>query len=312
MMISKKTFTKTSNWLKRNARPLEVARWEYVFEGKDRTNVLEVLRAYQNDDGGFGHGIEPDFWLPDSSPMASWFAGQILLEVEAANDDPMVIALMDYLVKSYNKEAGLWLSVLPENNSYPHAPWWHWQENAQENWKFNPSAELAAFLLNWSSKQSDPWQIGNDVLNNALKRLMEANKMDSHEIFNYQRLYRMLIRKEAVLTGRSTCTLDQIFNKLAALIESSVEKDIKSWATGYKPLPLDFVVNSEDPFCKMFGDLVEANLKFYIEQLTEDGVWRIPWEWGQYPEVFPIAKRYWEGILAIDRYTKLQLFDCLE
>lgn len=64
MKISKQTFRKTSDWVKRNARPLEVARWEYLFENGSKERVIYYLSAYQNDDGGFGNGIEPDFWLP--------------------------------------------------------------------------------------------------------------------------------------------------------------------------------------------------------------------------------------------------------
>ncbi|WP_233711263.1 hypothetical protein [Lederbergia citrisecunda] len=55
----KHTFQKAAAWIKRNARPLEVARWEYIFKNGSRDNVVRYLAAYQNEDGGFGHGIEP-------------------------------------------------------------------------------------------------------------------------------------------------------------------------------------------------------------------------------------------------------------
>ncbi|WP_231638381.1 hypothetical protein [Rubeoparvulum massiliense] len=86
MKISKTTFNKTSSWLKRNARSLEVARWEYMCEGASRDRVIHYLSAFQNKDGGFGHGIEPDYWLPESSAIATWTAGKILLEIEAETD----------------------------------------------------------------------------------------------------------------------------------------------------------------------------------------------------------------------------------
>jgi hypothetical protein len=61
MKLSKQTFEHSSRWIKRNARPLEVARWEYHFEGGSKENILSFLSAFQNEDGGFGNGIEPDF-----------------------------------------------------------------------------------------------------------------------------------------------------------------------------------------------------------------------------------------------------------
>ncbi|NLA59394.1 MAG: hypothetical protein GX855_10900 [Firmicutes bacterium] len=118
----KQAFIKAGRWIKRSVRPLEVARWEYTFEGGPREKVLEILAAYQNEDGGFGHGIEPDFWLPASSPMASWAAACILLEVEAGSDLPMVQSVVDYLCRT-QQPTGMWPAVLPENNAFPHARW---------------------------------------------------------------------------------------------------------------------------------------------------------------------------------------------
>ncbi|SER57822.1 hypothetical protein SAMN04487944_106120 [Gracilibacillus ureilyticus] len=308
MKISRETFEKTSRWLKRNARPLEVARWNHLFKGNNKNKVIEILEAYQNEDGGFGHGIEPDFWLPQSSPMASWYAGQILAENGADNDDGIVGRLIGYLIKEYDPDKRLWSSVLPENNVYPHAPWWHWEEKVQDNWMFNPSAELAAFILNWSS-QARNREIATKVINEALKRLMVAEKMDFHEINNYQQLYYSLKMKEDEMETQLSFTIDQIYHKLKNLIEQSAEVDVNAWSTGYKPLPLNFVVSADDPFCQIFGDLIEDNLNFYIEQLTEEGIWKIPWSWEQYPDAFPVARRYWEGIIVVNRYKVLHAFN---
>ena len=48
------------NFIYRNARPLDLARWQYLFEDGGRENVLNILASYQNEDGGFGHALEPD------------------------------------------------------------------------------------------------------------------------------------------------------------------------------------------------------------------------------------------------------------
>ncbi|NLY52402.1 MAG: hypothetical protein GX063_05775 [Firmicutes bacterium] len=126
----RQSFLKARRWVKRNARPLEAARWEYTFENGTKERVLEILAAYQNEDGGFGHGIEPDFWLSASSPMASWAAARILLEVKAGPDLPMVQALADYLCRT-QQPTGTWPAVLPDNNAFPHAPWWHWKPGVE-------------------------------------------------------------------------------------------------------------------------------------------------------------------------------------
>ena len=62
-------FHKTASWMKRNARPLECVRWAYLFEEGSREDVIKMLSAFQNDAGGFGHGLEPDSMLPDSNAV---------------------------------------------------------------------------------------------------------------------------------------------------------------------------------------------------------------------------------------------------
>lgn len=57
-------FQKAKEFIYRNARPLDLARWQFHFEGGGKEAVINALECYQNDDGGFGHGLEPDSWNP--------------------------------------------------------------------------------------------------------------------------------------------------------------------------------------------------------------------------------------------------------
>lgn len=65
-------FDRAKVFIKTKARGLERSLFEYEFENGSQESVLAELITYQNKDGGFGNGIEPDFWLPNSSPMATW------------------------------------------------------------------------------------------------------------------------------------------------------------------------------------------------------------------------------------------------
>src|SRR3954453_4178470 len=53
----------------KEGRILEQRLAETVFDGAPATPVVDALRAYQNGDGGFGHGLEPDKLCPDSQPL---------------------------------------------------------------------------------------------------------------------------------------------------------------------------------------------------------------------------------------------------
>lgn len=312
MKISKQTFHKTSDWIKRNARPLEAARWEYLFENGSRDKVIYYLSAYQNADGGFGHGLEPDFWLPSSSSMATWAAGQILMKIDVDPNEKIVQSMISYLISTPQIEEGMWPSVLPDNNNIPHAPWWHWKEGVQKNWMYNPSAELAAFLIAFSPDQSKATQLGWMSLEKAVNHLMEITEMDRHEINNYQALINLMKPYEKTLINKVGYSLNEIQEKVRQLINDCVDRDVANWSIGYKALPLDFISHPDDPLYVGLENLVEQNILFYLEQMSDDGIWDISWSWGDYPEEFAIAKRYWKGILAVKRYSILKAFGYLE
>lgn len=107
-------------------------------------------------------------------------------------------------------------------------------------------------------------------------------------------------------------SLESISEKIMTLAEQCVDKDVSTWTEGNNPLPLDFIDNPDHPLCERFGPLVEINLNLYIEQMSDDGIWDISWSWGSYPENFEVAKRYWKGILAVNRYKQLKAFGYLE
>ena len=65
-------------------RPLERSLYAYHFEDGSAEAVLAELGRFQNDDGGFGHGIEPDLQTPDSSVLGTTVALQTLRSLHAA------------------------------------------------------------------------------------------------------------------------------------------------------------------------------------------------------------------------------------
>ncbi len=305
-----KAFVKAGQWIKRNARPLEVARWEYAFEHGSRERVLRMLEAYQNEDGGFGHGLEPDFWLPSSSPMATWAAARILMEVETDPGHPIVQSMKGYLSRSQD-DTGMWAAVLPQNNEFPHAPWWHWEPGVEQQWMFNPSVELAAYLIHWSEPKSSEAQRGWKTVRLATARLMSCTEMDMHEINNFLSMKELLEFRTEEFTEKTGYSLRDIERKLAELVEAAVETDIAQWVHGYKALPLTFVQHPDSFLCDVLGNLVAKNLDFYIEQVDENGLWPVTWEWAAYPGEFAVAARYWQGIIALERYRVFKTFGLL-
>lgn len=66
-----------------HARPVDLAVYKYFFEDGPNIAVIRELKRYQNQDGGFGHGLELDCWNPNSSPITTNDAVITLFRVDA-------------------------------------------------------------------------------------------------------------------------------------------------------------------------------------------------------------------------------------
>ena len=60
---------KARNFMLTNARLLERRLFQVHFEGESSDCVGQIVRAYQNSDGGLGHALEPDVRCPESQPI---------------------------------------------------------------------------------------------------------------------------------------------------------------------------------------------------------------------------------------------------
>ena len=58
---------KIENYIEGNARKLDQRVYDCFFKGGTTSAVIEELKNYQNEDGGFGHGLEPDVQAKESS-----------------------------------------------------------------------------------------------------------------------------------------------------------------------------------------------------------------------------------------------------
>jgi len=95
----KAIFEKAREFMYRNARPLDLARFQYHFEDGSKENVVNVLSYYQNTDGGFGHALEADCWNPTSTPLHAGTACEILREIDFTDKShPLVQRLLSWFL----------------------------------------------------------------------------------------------------------------------------------------------------------------------------------------------------------------------
>ena len=121
-------------------RPVEAAQGRLLLGQGSADDVLAALVRYQNEDGGFGNGLEPDISAPQSNPFAARIALLTIIETGIAADDPIVTRLVDWLERTQGED-GCWRWE-PGTLDHPIAPWF-------AAWEFpnlNPALCLAGAL----------------------------------------------------------------------------------------------------------------------------------------------------------------------
>ena len=83
-MLTSAAAGKARSFVEDEGRPLERAKLAFHLDGAGPDAVVSELAEFQNADGGFGHGLEPDLRTPATSALATTVGMQTLREVGAA------------------------------------------------------------------------------------------------------------------------------------------------------------------------------------------------------------------------------------
>ncbi|WP_432662968.1 hypothetical protein R9X47_20565 [Wukongibacter baidiensis] len=309
MTLSKKQCNNIKNWMYRNARPIDIARWKYHFENGSELDVLTALSAYQNDDGGFGYALEADSWNPNSSPIQTWVATEILYELGITNkNNPIVKGILSYLESGKDYRDGYWYAEVPSNNDYPHAPWWTHGDNVIEEWGYNPTACLIGFILLFAEKSSRLYKQAEVIAKKAVKELLSSDLIkDMHELLCFIRLY-----EYSEKSGNCNIfDMDILKAKLIEQVQGAITHDKEKWSTCYVCKPSQFFYSSSSIFYEANKAIADYEVEFIIESMAPDGYWDINWSWQSYPNEWAISKNWWKANKVISNLRYLKGFGCL-
>jgi len=284
---------KARTFLYRNARPLDIARWQYHFEGGSRAAVLTALSAYQNEDGGFGHALEPDAWNPNSSPVQTWAATEILREIGWTDrTHPLVSGILRYLASGQDFDGHVWACTIGSNNDYPHAPWWHSESESACNSDYNPTACLAGFILRFAEKDSDLYRLGCRAAKEAFAAFAARGLLDDmHTAACYIRLWEY--GKEAGAAELlDAAAMEQ---KLRGQVKHGITQNTAEWANGYVCRPSQFFASRSSVFYADNKAIADYECTHIRETQLADGSWDIPWSWSAYDAEWAISKNWWKG-----------------
>lgn len=303
-VLSHAAFCRAQNFLETQARPLELAQFRFHFRAASAGPVLAALASHQNEDGGFGHGLEPDFRAPESSALCTSIAFQILRSLQVPPETKLLTRGLDYLVQTVDRDNAHWPIIPRSATPSPHAPWWDRKgsENEPEAFSLNPTAEILGYLYNYADR------IPDDLIPLISQRVLdEISGLESIEMHDLLCCLRLLRTKALPADLKDT-----LVQKLSQLIDGAVNWQPDAWS-GYSLRPLQVIDSPDSTLIRDREEAVVANLAYEIAEQNQEGAWTPTWDWGDtFPEAWEVARREWSGVLTLDRLLLLQRFQRID
>lgn len=305
-MLSREAFDRAAAYLRTRARPLEQALFAHSFERGGRTPILAALVPYQNDDGGFGHALEPDMRAPASTVLATTIALAILRRIGATEETSGLPAALVYLIDQYDAESDRWPIISSGVAGAPHAPWWDYEEsetNFRGFWA-NPRASVVGYL--WQYRKLVPSPFVEGALRAAAADLLTyAQHMEMHDLMCYLDLL-----ETHDLPGEMR---QNMIDKLRRVVARSVVLDPAAW-DDYNLKPLTAIRSPESELATAIDPaLIDANLDYLIDTQEADGTWGPAWSWDFVDAgAWAAAAAEWRGVLTLRNLETLRAFGRLE
>lgn len=296
------TYEKARNFMYRNARPLDLARFQYHFENGSKEAVMNVLSYYQNEDGGFGHAVEADCWNPHSTPLHCGAAGDIIREIDFEDaEHPVIQRLLKWYAGGDHFDGKTWAITVESNNDYPHAPWWHTESVSSCHTDYNGTAQIAGFIARYAKRGGELFQLGVRVAKEAISALSPDELMDMHTCACYVKMAELFERAGAT----EYIPFAELKEKLHKSVDKLIEADTSKWG-GYVCLPSRFIRSKDSEFYPNNREAADYECGHIMNTQLEDGSWDIPWSWNDYPDEWAISKNWWKGQVIIENLLYLK------
>jgi hypothetical protein len=284
--LSREAFGKARTFIQATARPLDQAMLAYGLGEGSASDAIAALGAYQNADGGFGHGLEPDLATPASNAIATSVGLRTLSGIGADARHPMVVAAMRWLESAFDWDAGVWPIIDEQVDLAPHAPWWSWSKDLSENWNgfaFNHSAELLGYLFQWRDAVTPKLVAAAET---SLRRALD-------EVRLIEGAYDLKCAARLCAAPGIPADLKRL------LLERVVRSELAHDPGDEHGSALDLAPTPSSPLAEALAPRIDAAIDVLITAQDEDGGWPLFWDWSFVDEAaWAKAKRDWRGALT--------------
>jgi hypothetical protein len=287
-------FTAGETFLMTEARLVERRLFATLFRDAPAAGVLDALRGYQNEDGGFGHALEPDKRCPASLPIDVEIAFGVCAAA-GATDPEMLGRACDFLSRTAAQADadGAVPLAFPIIESYPRAE--HWAEWTYEP-GLNPTAGLAGLLYRLGFDH--PWR---DEATRFCWKALETGTLPD-EIHALAEVFVFL--EHVPDRTRAEKNMAVVLEHMTAQPMFHLDPQ----TPGYGLSPLQVAPTPDSHTRKLFTDAqITAHLDHLAQTQQPDGGWPITWE----P---PSAASHleWRGLVTLQAMRTLHAYGRLE
>lgn len=305
-------FVQIDTWMARNARPLEWALWKLHFHQGSRVDVFTTLGAYRNEDGGFGHALEPDNWNPQSTSYVTLYAMNLLRGIGAEDaSHPLLAGALRFFEYTEHRSDFGWHFNVRSNNDAAHAPWWGCADGPSAVESLGLTAEIAGFTLLYAAKDSALYDMALSYAELVIQAFLTPGKYGDMGVGGGVALLQDI--EAAGLGDRFNAPALRV--RFRELVNQTIVRDPEKWQY-YGVRPSNYIAGPDSPWLAGNEDIVRAELDYLVDTRPEGGVWGVPWSWFEnserYAREWAISENWWRAIKGIEKIYFLQAFGRLE
>jgi len=295
--LDRTRFERACEFVRSKGRLLDVELLNHSLAADNASAVLSALAAYQNEDGGFGHGLEPDLRTPNSTAIATSVGFQVLRKVGADSDHPLVAAGIEYLLATLDRENWVWPIINPDVDLAPHAPWWNYSDDLADSWnkfRFNPTAELVGYCYEHASR------VPADVLDQLTITLVENIAKEATLKSFYDLNCCLKLHATGSLPEQVSAPLEQLMRQSVGELSPN---DPHVNYLALVPQPGSFLAAT-------LAQQFDAHIEKVLQSQADDGSWDPWWQWRDVSESeWQKAKREWSGVITRETISTLVAHD---
>ncbi|MGW4940089.1 hypothetical protein ACWEOZ_00665 [Actinoplanes sp. NPDC004185] len=280
-------FAAAERFVRAEARLLEQRLFNTLFHGAPATGVVDALRGYRNDDGGFGHGLEPDTRCPASLPIDVEVALRTLATVGASDPD-LLRGAADFLRRG--AVDGAVSLAAPVIEAYPRA-------EHMTDWTYvpglNPTAGLAGLL--YQLNFAHPWR---DEATGYCWQALAEGRIPDDEVHALSEV--LVFLAHVPDRERADKQVPAVVERLMASSGFHLDPD----AEGYGLTPLHLAPVADSPWRSLFTDeQLDGHLDHLLAAQQPDGGWQPTWK-----PPSAASRLEWRGMITVEALRTLESY----